>query len=290
MHDVKLLRDQTIGLETVGGKAHHHRPDRDDCSSDDEHDENGDDRFIDKFLDANRITIFGTSSHFLEETTRSCEQVRKLLANQPLLEYDLGLKEHVAVKEALKRQLRGTYELPQVFFGKDWIGGLRVLQEDQAAGTLQSLIDQFIKSNREWTEIPFEQLKFGAKLGAGASGTVRVAKWHGNDYAVKIFNPGDVNDFHDEMSILEKLRHPNIVAFYGACVDHSSHMCIVQELCASSVYDHLQKFGKLQDAKGEYKLGLLTRIRYAYDAAKGVRQCLSLTFRCLLSASLFPAS
>ena len=44
----------------------------------------------------------------------------------------------------------------------------------------------------------------------------------------QVFNPADVSDFHDEMAILEKLRHPNIVAFYGACVDNPSHMCIVQ--------------------------------------------------------------
>ena len=65
------------------------------------------------------------------------------------------------------------------------------------AGTLQSLIDQFIQQNREWTEVAWEELKFGSRLGSGASGTVRMAKWHGNDYAVKIFNTEDVNDFHD---------------------------------------------------------------------------------------------
>jgi serine/threonine protein kinase len=66
------------------------------------------------------------------------------------------------------------------------------------------------------------------------------------------------------VEILEKLRHPNIVAFYGAVTSHSNHMCIVQELCAGSVYDHLQKFGKLVDDNNTLKLGLLTRIRFAY--------------------------
>jgi hypothetical protein len=196
MHDVKLLRDQVIGLQVENETAV-----AEDASSDDDDHDDGQTTFIDKFLQNDRITVFGTSSHFLEETTQSCEKVRELLQDQPVLEYDLGLKSNLKVKEAVKKELR-TYELPQVFFGKDWIGGLRELQPMWQAGTLQSLIDQFIQQNREWTEVAWEELKFGSRLGSGASGTVRMAKWHGNDYAVKIFNTEDVNDFHDGDSVL----------------------------------------------------------------------------------------
>lgn len=89
-----------------------------------------------------------------------------------------------------------------------------------------------------------KRVSFGVKLGAGAQGTVRKARWKGNDYAVKTFRTEDIVDFKEEVRVLEHLRHPNVVTFYGAVTQNSEHHAIVQELCLGSVYDYLQKFGK----------------------------------------------
>ena len=70
----------------------------------------------------------------------------------------------------------------------------------------------------------------------------RVTVW-GTEYAVKIFKPDELRDFKEEVRVLEHLRHPNIVAFYGAVTRDSAHHAIIQELCTGSVYDYLQKFG-----------------------------------------------
>ena len=53
----------------------------------------------------------------------------------------------------------------------------------------------------------------------------------------------------------------------------SEHHAIVQELCAGSVYDYLQKFGMQTisvDQTDKARLNLPTRVRYAHDAVKGI--------------------
>ena len=119
-------------------------------------------------------------------------------------------------------------------------------------------------------DMRFLQLKFyGEQLGAGAQGTVRKARWKGNDYAVKMFKASDLTDFEEEVRVLEHLRHPNVVTFYGAVTRNAQHHAIVQELCLGSVYDYLQKFGRetAAGAGGTARLNLPTRIRKYYAFA-----------------------
>jgi len=90
--------------------------------------------------------------------------------------------------------------------------------------------------DREWREkwdIPYEELRFGSKLGAGAFGEVFMAEWRGVIVAVKQLTRDDdgysletVEDFQKEMVLLSRLKHPNIVPFIGA-VTKSQHLCIV---------------------------------------------------------------
>ena len=132
---------------------------------------------------------------------------------------------------------------------------------------------QFLEQNQTWMEVPWGELSFGAnsQLGAGAQGTVRKGRHKGTEYAVKIFKPDELRDFKEEVRVLEHLRHPNIVAFYGAVTRDSEHHAIIQELCTGSVYDYLQKFGSaVNSTTGVLELPLAQRIKWAHDAAKGM--------------------
>jgi len=87
----------------------------------------------------------------------------------------------------------------------------------------------------EW-EIPYEELTLGKKLGEGAFGIVYKAKWRGIAVAVKELKYQNLNDevleeFRKEISILGKLRHPNVVLFMGACTQ-GPHLCMVTEFLA----------------------------------------------------------
>ena len=86
---------------------------------------------------------------------------------------------------------------------------------------------------------------------------------------MKLFNAADSTDFRAELGIMHQLRHPNVLNFYGA-VTKGKRMQLVSERCACSVYQQLQRYGKLSKESGGAKLNLATRVRYALDASKGM--------------------
>jgi ankyrin repeat protein/tRNA A-37 threonylcarbamoyl transferase component Bud32 len=81
----------------------------------------------------------------------------------------------------------------------------------------------------------FSDLQFvpGGDLGAGFFGKVKKALWGATAVAVKIIHRKNFRDqnalqlFYKEVAILSKLRHANIVQFFGVCVEPKH--CIVSE-------------------------------------------------------------
>lgn len=83
--------------------------------------------------------------------------------------------------------------------------------------------------------IPWSQLKMGGKVGSGAFGDVKRAKWRDTPVAVKLLHSSDATDaFFQEASLLCNLRHPNIVSCLGVCVE-DPNMAIVMELMAGNL-------------------------------------------------------
>ncbi|KVI00410.1 Ankyrin repeat-containing protein [Cynara cardunculus var. scolymus] len=70
--------------------------------------------------------------------------------------------------------------------------------------------------------------------GAKVPGNYQVAKWNGTKVSVKILDkdsysdPESINTFKHELTLLEKVRHPNVVQFVGA-VTQNIPMMIVSE-------------------------------------------------------------
>lgn len=84
-------------------------------------------------------------------------------------------------------------------------------------------------------------LVLGSKLGEGATASVFRGQWRRLLIAVKIFNVAEQQNGLDgspppcmnEIKILAKIRHPNIVSFYGACpniVQYNNKLGLVMEL------------------------------------------------------------
>ena len=207
------------------------------------------------------ITICTTTHTWLEETVRDCRYVRELLEEMAqgvsIQEFDMGQKSHAAIRDVMRSHFAAGVTLPQVFFGKYRIGGiaeLKKLQETKigsgpdAKSELEQLLEQFVQQ-KEYEEVKVEELELQEKLGVGVSGEVRAALWHGNPCAVKLFNPADTTDFRAELGILHQLSHPNVLIFYGA-VTKGKQMCLVSERCACSVYQQLQRYGKLSKDSG----------------------------------------
>ncbi|XP_022203364.2 raf homolog serine/threonine-protein kinase Raf-like, partial [Nilaparvata lugens] len=100
-------------------------------------------------------------------------------------------------------------------------------------------------SNREpcenW-EILAEEILIGPRIGSGSFGTVFKGHWHG-PVAVKTLNvkdptPAQLQAFKNEVAVLRKTRHVNILLFMG-CVS-KPQLAIVTQWCeGSSLYRHL---------------------------------------------------
>ncbi|KAJ8899587.1 hypothetical protein K2173_018561 [Erythroxylum novogranatense] len=121
----------------------------------------------------------------------------------------------------------------------------------------------------EDVDIPWSDLILKEKIGAGSFGTVHRAEWHGSDVAVKIlmeqdFHAEHVKEFLREVSIMKRLRHPNIVLFMGA-VTHPPYLSIVTEyLSRGSLFRLLHKPSATEVLDGRRRLNM------AYDVAKGM--------------------
>ncbi len=64
-------------------------------------------------------------------------------------------------------------------------------------------------------QIDSREVKCGKKIGKGAYGLVREARWLGCNFAVKIIKTRDIDALRKEVGILAKLSHPHIVQLVG---------------------------------------------------------------------------
>ncbi|KAG6457772.1 raf homolog serine/threonine-protein kinase Raf [Manduca sexta] len=97
------------------------------------------------------------------------------------------------------------------------------------------------ESYDDWV-IPADEILIGARIGSGSFGTVYKAHWHG-PVAVKTLNvktptPAQLQAFKNEVAVLRKTRHCNILLFMG-CVSKPSLAIVTQWCEGSSLYQHL---------------------------------------------------
>ncbi|KAJ8764236.1 hypothetical protein K2173_005976 [Erythroxylum novogranatense] len=116
-------------------------------------------------------------------------------------------------------------------------------------------------------EIDPNQLEIGNKVASGSYGDLYKGTYCSQEVAVKVFKPERVSaemlrEFSQEVYIMRKIRHKNVVQFIGACT-RPPHLCIVTEFMAKgSIYEFLHK------QKGVFKLPSL--IKVAIDLSKGM--------------------
>ncbi|XP_075476996.1 serine/threonine-protein kinase 12-like isoform X2 [Primulina tabacum] len=97
-------------------------------------------------------------------------------------------------------------------------------------------------------------------------GTYTIASWRGIHVAVKILweQVGDedkVRAFGDELALLQKIRHPNVVQFLGAVTQSSPMMIVTEYLSKGDLCEYLKRKGSIKAA---------TSLRFAMDIARGM--------------------
>eukprot|EP01018_Ginkgo_biloba_P023632 Gb_25570 [translate_table: standard] len=98
-------------------------------------------------------------------------------------------------------------------------------------------------------------------------GTYRIALWRGTRVAVKRFGEDvfiddeKVKSFRDELALLQKVRHPNVVQFLGAVTQSSPMMIITEYLPKGDLYAYLKRKVSLKPVKA---------VKFALDIARGM--------------------
>eukprot|EP01006_Ploeotia_vitrea_P011275 TRINITY_DN30007_c0_g1_i1.p2 TRINITY_DN30007_c0_g1~~TRINITY_DN30007_c0_g1_i1.p2 ORF type:complete len:302 (-),score=8.27 TRINITY_DN30007_c0_g1_i1:1123-2028(-) len=94
-----------------------------------------------------------------------------------------------------------------------------------------------------WDNIDFNEIEVGKKIGGGGIGVIHHGYFRNSPVAIKtLFNPRVTNEvkqeYMDELLVMSKLKHSNIVTFLGACMT-PPNLCFVMELCDCSVFEML---------------------------------------------------
>ncbi|KAG8386751.1 hypothetical protein BUALT_Bualt03G0181600 [Buddleja alternifolia] len=98
-------------------------------------------------------------------------------------------------------------------------------------------------------------------------GTFCIASWRGIQVAVKklgeefFIDEEKVKAFRDELALLQKIRHPNVVQFLGAVTQSTPMMIVTEYLPKGDFCAYLKKKGALK---------LTTAIKCALDIARGM--------------------
>uniref|UniRef100_A0AAR2KUX9 non-specific serine/threonine protein kinase n=1 Tax=Pygocentrus nattereri TaxID=42514 RepID=A0AAR2KUX9_PYGNA len=114
-------------------------------------------------------------------------------------------------------------------------------------------------------EVHSKEVTMQKRIGAGSFGTVYKGKWHG-DVAIKILKvteptPEQLQAFRNEVQVLRKTRHVNILLFMGFMT--KPHFAIITQWCeGSSLYRHLHVT--------ETKFDTMRRIDVARQTAQGM--------------------
>ena len=115
--------------------------------------------------------------------------------------------------------------------GQEPVAEALVIEEDEMRDKRETL--------ENW-EIPMDEIFIGGRIGAGSFGTVYRGHWHGA-VAIKTLNvrdptPAQITAFRNEVAVLRKTRHVNVLLFMG-CVSKKGQLAIVTQWCeGSSLY------------------------------------------------------
>lgn len=148
-----------------------------------------------------------------------------------------------------------------------------------------SLPSQPLMPFEEWN-IEFSELRIGVRVGIGSFGEVFRGIWRGTEVAIKVMLEQDLivenmQDFCNEISLLSRLRHPNVILFLGACTK-PPHLSMVTE------YMHTGSLYRLIHSSDQGKrLSWRRRLKMLRDICRGMMcvQRMKIVHRDLKSAN-----
>lgn len=160
--------------------------------------------------------------------------------------------------------------------------GMSVNNNNQMAGgdsiahwTIMSAPDITQKAELTIQVIPWPDIKIlGNAIGSGSYGVVYQAIWMGSTVAVKelhLKKLSDPNkDFIQEVSIISRLNFPNIVRFFGICMEAGRYGIVMEFLSKGALYYLLKDNQQLfpWDLRWKVAYGIVKGMRYLHESQK----------------------
>jgi hypothetical protein len=108
-----------------------------------------------------------------------------------------------------------------------------------------AVCDEDDDEDHRWEEIAYSEFELGRQIGGGGVGIVYDGWWGDKPVALKtLFDPRVEKElkqeFMDELIVMSKLHHPNIIELFGASIK-PPNLCICMELCSCSLFDLLHR-------------------------------------------------
>ncbi|CAN4084214.1 unnamed protein product [Withania somnifera] len=137
-----------------------------------------------------------------------------------------------------------------------------------------SRLDKVIESSRilnkpllpfdEWN-IDISEITIGARVGIGFFGEVFRGIWNGTEVAVKVFleqelTEENIEDFANEISILSRIRHPNVILFLGACTTPPRLSVVTEFMEMGSLYHLIHVSGQKNNLSWQRRWKMLCDI------------------------------
>ena len=103
--------------------------------------------------------------------------------------------------------------------------------------------DRGLEGEGGWREIAYGEVELGEIIGGGGVGVIYMGWYKDKAVALKTLFDPRVDDklkqeYLDELLVMSKVKHSNIVSFMGACMT-SPHLFFMMELCENSLYNIL---------------------------------------------------
>ncbi|KAJ1281014.1 hypothetical protein BS78_04G276100 [Paspalum vaginatum] len=139
-------------------------------------------------------------------------------------------------------------------------------RSNKSSGTDSAKSDLALEDVAEF-EMQWDEIAIGERIGLGSFGEVYRGEWHGTEVAVKKFLQQDISsdaleEFRQEVRIMKRLRHPNVVLFMGAITRVPNLSIVTEFLPRGSLFRLIHRPNNQLDER--------KRLRMALDVARGM--------------------
>ncbi|XP_059449966.1 probable serine/threonine-protein kinase SIS8 isoform X1 [Corylus avellana] len=144
------------------------------------------------------------------------------------------------------------------------------VRNDELVSTWNKVLESPMFQNKpllpfEAWSIDFSELTVRTRVGIGFFGEVFQGIWNGTEVAIKVFLEQDLTaenmeDFCNEISILSRLRHPNVILFLGACTKPPRLSMVTEYMEMGSLYYLIHLSGQKKKLSWRRKLKMLRDI------------------------------